>query len=488
MQIVELNSNTSYWSLVIHQVSQTTAQVWLGTLFGTLRQPQLARLLVKADGVEIQRVDLPQQQWQRPISGLNQRFYQLIPLSGLTPGRAYQLDFYQQLAGPGYDGQDQWQLLKQGYFSTLPARLPGQQDKPFTLALASCFYQHQDAGRAAAAYKALYQQGGAMAPDIKLLLGDQVYLDIGLDSLSPLSREIRQRVAEDYALNWQALGSMHSRGGSWMLPDDHEYWNDYPFYDSLLPTLFMLKLSPVRQAWRQAALDAVRNIQQSQPFSTFNLGQDLAFCLVDVRSYRSQEGFVAPLVLQQLLDWLKQLTCPGVLVMSQVLLDTLSQTERNLRSFPAQYQALVQALAVAPHDILLLSGDVHFARLAEVRLAGSGRRLLEIVSSPLSNLTGINSLATATAAAQPAWFPEQQCAGVTPQPVTYHLDYRVPVAAGQPCSSYWRDRTKEHFLTLSFQRQAKGVELRVQGWLVREQGADGLPAAAFAQPFVTLLS
>jgi hypothetical protein len=45
----------------------------------------------------------------------------------------------------------------------------------------------------------------------------------------------------------------------------------------------------------------------------------------------------------------------------------------------------------------------------------------------------------------------------------------------------------EHFLTLSFQRQAKGVELQVQGWLVREQGEDGLPAAAFAQPFVTWL-
>ena len=53
---------------------------------------------------------------------------------------------------------------------------------------------------------------------------------------------MRQRVAEDYAKHWQALGSMLARGGSWMLPDDHEFWNDYPFYDSLLPTLFMLKL------------------------------------------------------------------------------------------------------------------------------------------------------------------------------------------------------------------------------------------------------
>ena len=30
---------------------------------------------------------------------------------------------------------------------------------------------------------------------------------------------------------------MLGRGGTWMLPDDHEYWNDYPFVDSLLPPL-----------------------------------------------------------------------------------------------------------------------------------------------------------------------------------------------------------------------------------------------------------
>jgi hypothetical protein len=92
----------------------------------------------------------------------------------------------------------------------------------------------------------LYERGAeSVKPDIKFMVGDQVYLDVGLDSLSPQTNELRQRVTEDYAKHWQALGSMLASGGIWMLPDDHEYWKNHPFYDSLLPTLFMLKINKV---------------------------------------------------------------------------------------------------------------------------------------------------------------------------------------------------------------------------------------------------
>ncbi len=490
MQLVEFKSHTSYWSLVIHQVSQHSATIWFGTLFATLRQPKRCRLILTANGVEVQRIDLTQAQWLRPFQGLNQRFYQRYQFTNLVAGTDYEIDLYQQLAGPGFDAQPQWQRLKQGYFSTLPAQLSSV-ERPFTVALASCFYLHRDAGRAAAAFKALYQQAGPWAPDIKFLVGDQVYLDIGLDSLSPFARDIRQRVADDYALSWQALGSLLSRGGCWMLPDDHDYWNDYPFYDSLLPTLFMLKLGPVRRVWQQAARDAVQNIQQSQPFRTFSIGQDLAFCVVDVRSERSKQGFMTPVAFAQLLDWIKQLRSPGVLVLSQILLENISSAERNLRYFSAQYRALLQALSAAPHDIVVLSGDVHFGRIAQVRLAGSGRQLFEIVASPLSNLTGINSLAAATPLYEPQCFPDPadgDVTGIVPQPVIYHQDFQIPIEPGQPGSSYWRDRTAEHLMTLSFHRSSAGVELQVQAWLVRHLTADEQPTPAFATPLTLCLS
>ena len=146
------------------------------------------------------------------------------------------------------------------------------------------------------------------------LTGDQVYLDIGFDSLSLVPREIRERIADDYALHWQALGSILSRGGTWMLPDDHEYWNDYPFYDSAIPTLLALKLRKVRHSWQRAARDAVTNIQRSPVVDSFSLGDDLSVCFADLRSYRSDNEFLPQRPFRKLLGWARTLSSPGVLV------------------------------------------------------------------------------------------------------------------------------------------------------------------------------
>src|SRR5690606_889286 len=124
---------------------------------------------------------------------------------------------------------ESWQDLRSGTFDTLPTALPLLGQVPFTLGLASCFYNQRDGGQAASAYLALYERGAEeVRPSITILAGDQVYLDIGFDSLSLLAHEIRQRIAEDYAIHWQALGSILTSGGTWCLPDDHEYWNDFP--------------------------------------------------------------------------------------------------------------------------------------------------------------------------------------------------------------------------------------------------------------------
>ena len=74
--------------------------------------------------------------------------------------------------------------LRNGTFDTLPPRIPLKGKKPFTIGVGSCFYNHRDGGQAAASYKALYQRGSDNdRPDITFLTGDQVYLDIGFDSL-----------------------------------------------------------------------------------------------------------------------------------------------------------------------------------------------------------------------------------------------------------------------------------------------------------------
>ncbi|MFQ3232147.1 MAG: hypothetical protein ACI9DO_003542 [Reinekea sp.] len=487
MNIIDFPTNTSKWSLVFHKVSQTSVELWAGTLFGTLRKPQLARLIVSLDGNEISSEDITHKQWQRPFKRLSQRFYDTRFVSGLQAGQNYKVDFYQCLEGDEHQGLDQWQLLRSGTFVTLPAALPTNKNKAFTVALSSCFYEHRDCGQAARAFKALYERGAdSVKPDIKFMVGDQVYLDIGLDSLSPLTNEVRQRVAEDYAKHWQALGSMFTRGGAWMLPDDHEFWNDYPFYDSLLPTLFMIKINKIRNAWKGASRDGVFNVQQSSKVDTFEIGGDLSFCVADLRSYRSKTQFIDNQGFKQMISWAEGLSKPGVLVIPQVLLAEKNNLERNLLSFERQYSQLITAMASSGHDIVVMSGDVHFGRIAQVKMGANGGRLIEVVSSPMSNLTGLNSLASDKAKKTPKQFPDPTAINIPnfePQTVQYEKEFNVHTKKGFPFSAYWKERTREHFMTVSFHKNTASVGMSVQAWRIRQQDSDRLPVKDFKQDF-----
>lgn len=487
MNIIDFPTNTSKWSLVFHKVTQTSVELWAGTLFGTLRKPKLARLIVRLDGDEVSREDIVQEQWKRPFNRLSQRFYDTRLVTDLQAGSNYQVDFYLCLEGDEHQGLDQWQLLRSGTFSTLPLALPTESSKAFTVSLSSCFYEHRDCGQAARAFKSLYERGeDSVKPDIKFMVGDQVYLDIGLDSLSPLTNEVRQRIAEDYAKHWQALGSMLARGGAWMLPDDHEFWNDYPFYDGLLPTLFMLKIRKIRNAWKGASRDGVLNVQQSSKVDTFKIGDDLSFCVADLRSYRSKTQFIDNQGFEKMTDWAKGLTTPGVLVIPQVLLAEKNKLERNLLSFKKQYAALIEAMATTGRDIVVMSGDVHFGRIAQVKMGEHGGKLIEVVSSPMSNLTGLNSLASDKAKTSPEKFPDPKAMTITgfePQEVEYDKHFHVHTKKGFPLSAYWKERTREHFMTVSFHKNTTSVGMSVQAWRIRQQDKNRLPVKDFDNAF-----
>ena len=496
-------TSTAAWSLVVHRVTRTSVEVWVGTLFATLKMPGRARVRLLDGERELRVRPIRRADWRRPFRGLDRRFFRLVAFRGLAPGREYRVVFERRVdveEDPESGSAPRWRRLRAGRFRTLPDRLPpAPGEEAFTIGFGSCFYDHRDGGRAAAAYKRLHARGGPAArPDVTMLLGDQVYLDVGFDSLSLVPGEIRERVADDYARHWQALGSILARGGTWMLPDDHEYWNDYPFVDSLLPTLLALKLPSVREAWTRAARDGVRNVQRAPRVESFSVGDDLTVCLADLRSFRSERGFLPPEEFRALLRWARRRSCPGVLAVAQPLVVTESAAERNLRSFPEQYAELLAALAAAPHDVVVLSGDVHFGRICRVPLGPAGPRLTEVVSSPLSNLTGLNGLATAVARPRPEKFPPPAAAaalGWEPRPVDYFRDGRgrprffVSRARGRPWSAYPRSRTREHFMTAGFRRRpGGGVEMQVEAWLARRRaGRERLPRRDFPEPFRQVL-
>ncbi|RTE65285.1 hypothetical protein EH243_12660 [Amphritea opalescens] len=480
----DIITSTGQWSLVVLRTTQQSVKIWAGTLFSTLTMPEQARIELIAPDNSVTVHPIVKADWHRPFSSIRKRFYITAEFSDLQPNTHYKVRFLRRIEAVSGVREASWQELRSAQFNTLPTQLPLPDQKPFTIGFGSCFYNHRDGGQAAGSYKALYDRGDeAVKPDITFLTGDQVYLDIGFDSLSFISSEIRQRVADDYALHWQALGSILNRGATWMLPDDHEYWNDYPFHDSLIPTLLALKIKKVRETWAKASLDGVQRVQQSPKVDIFNLGTDLSFCLADLRSFRDDDGFMPAREFKQLTDWAESLQSPGVLVLPQPLIVEKNPTERNLLSFKNQYQALLQALGSSGHDIVLLSGDVHFGRIATATLGPQGGRLIEVISSPLSNLTGLNGIATAKPSFKPTHFPDPSVLSVpgwSAEPVHYNKSFAVSTKEGRLFSAYPKSRTREHFMTASFHQLDSGaVRLNVNAWRVRERDNNNLPVRDF---------
>jgi len=467
---------TSNYVLVVHAVTTTSVNLWVGALEPSIAKPHNWRLVLRqanqgfsqesADEADDPALDVAKIEhlkedgdvWKRPFDKLNKRFYCTETFTDLTPGQDYTVAFEAR-------NQGQWVQLEIAFFSTLPVGLPDATSKPFTVGVGSCFYTKHDGGRAGSAYEALFKDED-LRPDITFLAGDQVYVDIGL-GLYPLNEEdCQDRIADHYAESWALLRSVLRRGGTWMLPDDHEYWNNYPYLQGFNPYLVTLDLSDnFKNHWERAAKTGVEVIQQVQTMRTFMLGQDLAFCLADLRSERFDDGFVSEAAFVQLIDWVKGLTTPGVLVIPQPLIaDKGNEKDANLPDWQ-QYNQLLIAIQNGAHDIVVLTGDVHYGRVAQVHIGNSTNKLVEVITSPMSNLSELNGVAASTPKQPRKKFPFVNVPEVSKNKVTYlgkvsteqkWWDLRFPVR-----------RTTEHFMTVAFHRDAEGVVMQIRAWEAR---------------------
>ena len=148
-------TSTAEWSLAIHRVTRTSVEVWVGTLFPTLKMPERACVWLFDGKRKLQRI-IHREEWRRPFSGMKRRFFFVATFSELTPGQDYRVEFERRVEVNAMTGTARhWQRLRVGQFRTLPSRLPSAGEGTFTIGLGSCpFYNHRDGGRAAAAYKA----------------------------------------------------------------------------------------------------------------------------------------------------------------------------------------------------------------------------------------------------------------------------------------------------------------------------------------------
>src|SRR4029450_5170412 len=81
------------------------------------------------------------------------------------------------------------------------------------------------------------------------------------------------------------------------------------------------------------------------------------------------------------------LTGPGCLVLGQVLFTAPAGTiskhmDLGLPDF-RQYIELLDALRQAPHAVVVLTGDVHFGRVAVCQFL-NGQEIVEVIASPLA--------------------------------------------------------------------------------------------------------
>ncbi|HKW01662.1 MAG TPA: hypothetical protein VJN96_17675 [Vicinamibacterales bacterium] len=383
------------------------------------------------------------QSWLVP-DGSQGVMYARVTLTGLAPRSRTKIDFHA-------DGQ----VVASATASTLPDELPGLSDKPFTVMLGSCFCAAED--KSGSAGRTFLSIPDGLSPDLTLLCGDQVYLDSPFFKF--LIPHTKQGLAEiflaNYAATWGQTGDRQGyqhllAGGSNVFSsDDHEFWNNAPF-----PSFSVNTLTPGgRNDWWNLAKSLYGAFQTPDTAGVvrpFTVG-DLEILVADTRITRAAERttFLRPQDMDQVVSWIANLKSPGVLCVGQPLFQAPTGISGNIADWNlpdfAQYATLVRALLNAPQSIVVLTGDVHFGRVASATTQ-SGHEIIEIISSPTSLVTAGG---TPEWHAPPALFPAEAVPGCAQVPIT-------PLASWQ--------RAKNHFLTIEFWQNGGRLCLRVRTW------------------------
>lgn len=271
-------------------------------------------------------------------------------------------------------------------------------DAELRVLIGSCYYLPDDRGKLASAYDNLREQD---RPHLRIHAGDQLYLDAGALPDGPTAFD---RTHARYRQYWQEPGNArYLRGGLTLFtPDDHDFWNDYPYR---MPHLTRSGDAEWMEHARaaQALFDAYQGLGNPEGRSWFSLDLGLVSLFVlDTRSNRGTktrnppERLFDPPQGQALLEWSATLNKPGVVVSAMPLFQPaagkilfgLFTTDHNLLSFPSDARKIWRAVEEAPFGVMMVAGDVHHGVVTEWRTGSPGavRQHYEVVASPLSLL------------------------------------------------------------------------------------------------------
>ena len=304
--------------------------------------------------------------------------------------------------------------------ATLPARVPVEPPARLNVLLLSCFHRLEDkTGVAGAVLSRL-----GVTPHLTLFAGDQVYLD--LPTLADFEDDrawLADKFQRDYLDNWfgdrrpgrdpQAIPPGYpqvlSLAPAAFMPDDHEYWNNYPFWTTPAQNSWT---AAGRANWKEAAEATYRAFQQTGavPFGaaqTIDV-EPLSILMLDTRSQRSETSRARDQDLlgkpgqDALRDWVTRLVDRardpqpwfGMLVTGQSFFRPAAGivqgavADFEFPNYDADYRFMVEQVervTQAGLPLILATGDVHWGRVLEaIDPAVPGAPVFEVISSPTS--------------------------------------------------------------------------------------------------------
>lgn len=422
--------------LVPHEVEDTSATIWVGAIdeeIGALSAKLEYSSDSGSDDISLGKWEewrsyrpgdrgsyLPWD-WVLPkLLGATPRIrslhYQRVRIERLNPRTTYSLKLR---AGDGHPLAGSERRLTEARVTTLPTNLPAKEEKPFTLLLGSCFYSVEDPeGMVGRTYRRI---NGDEQPDVKVFSGDQVYLDnpwqeTTLDWYRAFAApgSFRDMLFQKYVDNWTQVKAENAgfrrlleEGANYFCSDDHEFWNNAPNFGGAGMVNTLTKRQ--REWWFGEATTLFRAFQSPSAFMKFEV-HPLSVCIIDTRINRDPNGqwFMRETNLKAVGEWVESLEGPGVMVVGQPVLagetgilplrgggvlgtikGLLARVgsfsfDRNLPDYHDQYKELIGYIKSSTHSMVVLTGDVHFGRVAHGELkAGSNKKFVEIISSPM---------------------------------------------------------------------------------------------------------
>lgn len=371
--------------LVPHLVTQRSARLWVCAR--GVDEAQLDRVALKVNGID---VPLPAKKWRSFPARSMPMHYQFIDKPTLKPDRPHH-------ASAQINGGEPVAAS----FATLPEQL-GDETRPLRVLLSSCYFTGNKRARLAASLLSQLDRNG-LRPHLRVWAGDQVYLDAPWYEFAIKSHsiaELERLHCAAYARTWfddQGLASVLSRGANVFCTDDHELWNNAPDPNAVAKDT---RKRETREAWLDLARQLGGAFQgdtgAAQRFSV----PPLEFLVLDARINRTEKcaSLFSKAQWKQLREWAAVAQGLGVLVLGQPVFESATRrtgdrADYHLADYAADYAELMNLLGQAARSTVVLTGDVHFSRVAWASFPAAGaapweRRITELISSPLSMVAG----------------------------------------------------------------------------------------------------